>query len=64
MVDLSLDKIKQAFINNHPDVKCEASALNLWKETYKGKFENANDEAWHWTAFGMAFLNFEGNHLA
>lgn len=50
--------MKQAFIDKHKDVKSVDDAIKLWDSTYKGNFETANDESWHWTAFGMAFLGF------
>ena len=58
MEDLALHKLAKAFKDNHADIKSEIDALALWKNTYKGKFETSNDESWHWTAFGMAFLGF------
>ena len=58
-----LDKMVNAFKEAHPDINSQESALKLWDEKYKGHFDTANEDAWHFTAFRMAFLDGETNGI-
>lgn len=56
MEDLTLDKMVKAFKDAHK-IDSVDHALLIWECVYKGTFATANDEAWHFTAYRMAFLD-------